>query len=71
MRYNIIVKTNSKRSGIVGFDKEKNAYIVNVKAEPEKGKANQEVVKLFTREFKKQAKIVVGFTSRKKVIQVS
>ena len=71
MRCNIIVKANSRKSEIVSFDKEKNAYIVNVKAEPEKGKANQEVIRLFTREFKKQAKIVMGFTNKKKVIELS
>ena len=70
MRCNIIVKANSKKSEIVGFDEEKKAYLVSVKAEPEKGKANQEVIKLFTREFKKPAKIVMGFTSKKKVIEI-
>lgn len=71
MRHSIIVKTNSKKSEIVGFDETKQAYIVSVKAEPEKGKANMEVVKLFTKEFKRPVKIVIGFTSKKKIIEVS
>lgn len=70
MRYNIIVKANSKKSEIAGFDEGKKAYIVSVKAEPEKGKANQEVIRLFTKEFKGPAKIVMGFTSKKKIIDV-
>jgi uncharacterized protein (TIGR00251 family) len=63
MRIEVKVKTNSGRSEIV-------EDVVYVKAQPENGKANIEVVKLFTKKFKKPAKIVKGFTSKKKVIEI-
>ena len=71
MIVDIIVKPNSKKSEILGFDKEKNAYLVSVKSEPEKGKANLEVVKLFKKEFKKDIKIIKGLTSKKKSLKLT
>ena len=67
----IIVKPNSSRNEILGFDKERRAYRVNIKAHPEKGKANLEVIKFFSKLLKKKVEIVSGKTSKEKVLKVS
>ncbi len=66
---NIIVKPNSKKNQVKSYDKDKEAYIVEIKAEPEKGKANIAVVKLFSKITGKKVKIVSGMTSRKKMLR--
>jgi uncharacterized protein (TIGR00251 family) len=70
MRINIVVKTNAKKNEILGYDKKLNAYKVNVKAAPENNKANLEIIKLFSKQYKTSAKIVKGLKSKKKVIEI-
>lgn len=64
----IIVKTNKKKTMIVDFDYEKNAYIIEVSAQPENNKANIEIIKYFQRLTKKKVNILKGLTSKKKTI---
>jgi len=66
----IIVKTKAGKSEITGYDKNKEAYTVSVKAVPEKGKANAEVLKLFRKKYKEPARIIKGLKSREKVLQI-
>lgn len=70
-RIKIIVKTNAGKNEILKFDEEKKAYRVNVKTIPEKGKANLEIIKLFHKKLKKQVKMVSGFKSKEKVLEIS
>lgn len=70
-RLKIIVKPNSPKTEIKGWDKGKEALKVNVKAEPEKGKANKEVIKLFTKLLKKKVAITHGLVSKQKVLRIS
>lgn len=65
-----IVKTNAGKSEILGYDEERKAYRVTVKAPPEKGKANLAVIKLFSKHFKKTARIISGFTSKEKLLKI-
>ena len=65
----INVKPNSSKTEIVGFDKQKKALKVNVKAQPEKGKANTEIIKLFSRLTKKKTAITRGITSKTKILR--
>ena len=44
--------------------------VVTLKSRPEGGRANQELVKGLSRHFGKEVRIVSGFKSRKKLIQV-
>jgi len=67
-RINIIARPNSSKTEITVYDKETHTYKVNVNAAPDKGKANAEIVKFFSKKFKKKARIVSGTTSRKKVL---
>ena len=70
-RLKIIVKPNSKKTEIKGWDKDKEALKVDVKAEPEKGKANKEIIKFFTKLMKKDVKITHGLVSKQKVLKFS
>ena len=67
----IIVKPNSPNNEIVSYDKEKDAYRVNVKSPPEKNKANIEVIKFFSKLLKKKVSIVKGLKSREKILKAS
>ena len=68
--FKIIVKPNSPKSEIKSYDKDKQAYRVNIKAHPEKGKANLEVIKFFSKLLKKEVKIIKGLKSKEKTIKV-
>lgn len=65
----VIVKAKSGKSR-VEFDDAGNVYLVSVKAAPEKGAANLEVVKLLSRHFKMPARIISGFKSKKKLVKI-
>ncbi|NQV09027.1 YggU family protein [Candidatus Woesearchaeota archaeon] len=68
--FKIIVKTCSPKNEIIGFDEEKQAYRVNIKAVPEKGKANIEIVKFFSKLLKKRVEIIKGLKSREKILRI-
>ncbi|MDP3918954.1 MAG: DUF167 family protein [Nanoarchaeota archaeon] len=67
MRIDIKVKLKAGRSEIV---KEGDSYVAYLKSEPEKGKANLELIKIAKKFFKKDVKIVSGLTSKRKVIEI-
>lgn len=70
-RLKITAKPNSPKTEIAGFDKAKQAIKVNVKAQPEKGKANAEIIKFFSKLTKKKVEIVSGLTSKTKMLRFS
>jgi len=49
---------------------ENGAYRLNIKASPEKGEANKEIVKFLSKLLKKQVRIVSGLKSKEKIIEV-
>ena len=66
--FKIIVKANSSKNEILGYDKEREAYRVNIKAKAEANKANIEIIKFFSRLLKKRVRIVKGLKSKEKII---
>lgn len=64
----IIVKPGKKQNYILGYDYDKKALIVEIKAPAEQNKANKEVVKFLSKLLKKRVKIKKGFTSKEKVL---
>ncbi|MBT3690651.1 YggU family protein [Candidatus Woesearchaeota archaeon] len=70
MRVKIIVKANSNENKVLGFDENYQAYRVKIKAKPKDGEANKEIEKFLSKTFKKKVKIVSGFKSNKKVIDL-
>jgi uncharacterized protein (TIGR00251 family) len=66
----IIAKTNAAKTEIVGWDKNKKALKIAVRAVPEKGKANKEIVKFLGKMLKKKVFIVSGLKSKEKIIKL-
>ncbi len=66
MEKEIIVVPNSKKEQVFGEDILK----VKVKSKPENNKANVEVEKVLSKYFGKKVKIVKGFKSRKKIVEM-
>lgn len=46
-RFKVIVKPNSTKNEVIGFDNDKKAYLVRIKAKAEDNKANNRVNKVF------------------------
>jgi len=71
MKIQVNVKPNSRTEEL---NREGNTFIVKVKEPPKEGKANQAVIKLLAEHFgvpKSQVRILSGFRSRNKVIEVA
>ena len=67
--FKVIVKPKSKDDSIIGFDAEKNAYLIHLKAEPRDNKAIIALIKFLSRELHKKVRIKSGFTGKEKVIE--
>lgn len=68
-KFKIIVKTKAKNNEITEFDKEEQSYRLNIKAIPQKGNANKEIIKFLSKLLKKQVRIIKGLKSKKKTIE--
>ena len=66
----IIVKPNSSKTLITGYDNNRKALKVNIKEPAENNKANIAVVKLFSKLTGKKVSIVRGLTSKKKILKI-
>lgn len=67
-RLQVKVKPNAKESKIIS--EEGNKLVVAIAARPEKGKANAELIKFLSKKLKKQARIVSGFGSSSKIVEI-
>lgn len=63
----IVVKANAKKSEILSVD---DAVHVAIAAPAEKNKANEEIVRFFSKLLKKKVRILSGLTRRNKVLQI-
>ncbi|MBI2145150.1 DUF167 domain-containing protein [Candidatus Woesearchaeota archaeon] len=64
----VVVKPGSSKNAIEGYNSEKKAWMVRVKAAAEKDKANVELLRFLKRETGKKWMIKSGLHSRKKVL---
>ena len=62
----IKVNVNKKKTEIVSF----NPFILNVKEKAEKNKANLEIIKFLSKYFGKRVRILKGFKSKRKIIDL-
>jgi len=67
--FKVIIRPNSDKNGIIGFDEQKKAYRLNIKAKAEDNKANRELIKFLSKVLKKGVKIKSGLRSRIKIIE--
>jgi len=68
MKIKVKIHPNSSKEQIVQI--KPNEFEVWVKETPLEGKANTALEKILKKHFNKQCKIVFGFKSRKKVVEV-
>jgi len=66
----IIVRPNSKKTEFLGFDEQRLAYRVAIKAKPEKSKANAELVKFMKKYTGRDIELIKGKTSRTKTLRI-
>ncbi len=66
----ILVKPNSPKTQIIGWDNDKKALRVNIHAKPEDNEANIEVVKFFSKLLKKKVTIKSGLKNRLKILYI-
>ena len=62
------MKAGSKKNEVIRGDGGR--YVVRVKAQRKKGKANTAVIKLLKKHFGRQARIVSGMTSTTKIVEI-
>jgi hypothetical protein len=67
----IIVKPGKKQNYVLGYDYDKKALIVEIKAPAYDNKANKEVIKFFCKLLKKHVRIKSGHTSHTKILIIS
>jgi hypothetical protein len=65
----IWAKPKSSKSNIE-YDKEKDKYIVYLNSPPEDGKANNELIKLFKKQYGVKVELISGEKGRKKIIKI-
>ena len=65
----IIVKPNSSKNIITGYDENRKAVKVNIKEPAKNNKANFAVIKFFSKKIGKKVKIISGLTSKKKLLK--
>tara|TARA_Y100000310_G_C20677729_1_gene814066 strand:+ start:2673 stop:2885 length:213 start_codon:yes stop_codon:yes gene_type:complete len=64
----IKVKTNQPKTEII---EKGDVWKVNVKAKPENNKANLEIIKFFSKLFKKNVKIINGLKNKEKLLEIT
>ncbi|RLE39196.1 YggU family protein [Candidatus Woesearchaeota archaeon] len=66
----IIVRTNASKTQLLSYDETKSAFRLDVAAPPDKNRANREIIKFFSKKFKKKAKIISGLKSKIKIVEL-
>ena len=69
MRILVKVRTSRPSSRIVA--EEDGILLVDLRARPEKGEANRELIKLLEKHYGGKARIIKGLKSRLKVVEIS
>ncbi len=64
------VKPNSRETVIEGFDPCKGCVVVKLKARPEKGLANKELLRLVSKELGRRVRLKSGASSKEKLLLV-
>ena len=69
-KFKAIIKPNSPANEVIGFDKEKDGYIIKIKAKAEDNKANKELIRFLSKVLGKRVKIKSGIKSREKIVKI-
>ncbi len=66
----VIVKPNSLKNEVLGFDSNKHAYKIAIAQVADKGKANSELLKFLYKTTKTRFEIKSGKTSKEKLLKI-
>lgn len=69
--FKVIIKTNSNKTEITGYDESKKALKMSVSSLPIEGKANIEIIKFFKKQYKINVEIKTGKTSKEKLLKIN
>lgn len=67
----IAVTPNAESTGIKGFDPWRKRILIRIKERPLQNRANREIVDFFSKLFNADVKIVSGYKSGQKTVEVS
>ena len=67
---NIEVSSRSDKFGISGYNEWREAVEVKIKAHPQKGRANKEIINEFSKITKTPVEIISGHKSRHKILKI-
>jgi uncharacterized protein (TIGR00251 family) len=62
--------STGKKASHTEWDNYDGKLLIEIKSNPEKGMANKEILKELKKLFKTEIKIVSGFTSREKIVEI-
>jgi len=65
-----LAKPSARKTELLSYDKEKNAYRIAIAAPPENNKANIELLNYIQKKTKKQIEFVSGLSSKTKILQL-
>lgn len=68
--FKVLIKPNSLKNEIIGYDDGKKAYKIGIKEKAEDNKANKELIKFLSKLTGKRARIKSGLKSREKLIEL-
>lgn len=66
----IIVKPNSKKNEIIGYDDSRKAVRIAIKAPAEDNRANKEMIKFISRLLRKKVRIMSGLKNKEKLLKI-
>lgn len=69
-RLKVRVKPNASKTAILNYNEKRQAIEIAIKAIPDKGEANKELIKFLTKLLKKKVIIKSGKTSRDKWLEI-
>ncbi len=69
-RFLIHVKTNARKTELLGYDEAGDFFTVAVKAPPVEGRANEEIERYFSKLLGKKVAIKTGHTGKRKLLEI-
>jgi len=66
----VIIKPSASKNEILSYDENKQSLRISIKAPPEKGKANVELIKFISKLLKKKVEIIKGIKNREKLLKI-
>jgi uncharacterized protein (TIGR00251 family) len=66
--FKVVIKPDSGKNQIVGYDSGKKAYKINIKEKAQDNRANVELIKFLSKALGRKVRIKSGLRSREKIV---